>query len=104
VFDAFRAKNIAIAAYFSKPDWHCPWYWAEGMEKPVGSWRNPTYAPQEHPEVWEKYVEFTHNQMMELIEDYGRIHLDTGTWLNGVLGCFCMDTCRATYVRRQNGG
>lgn len=38
------------------------------------------------------------------IEDYRRIHLDTGTWLNGVLGCFCIDTCRATYVRRQNGG
>ena len=30
-FDAFRARGIAIAAYFSKPDWHCPWYWAEGM-------------------------------------------------------------------------
>ena len=39
----FRARGIAIAAYFSKPDWHCPWYWAEGMERPVGSWRNPTY-------------------------------------------------------------
>lgn len=80
VFDAFRAKGIAIAAYYSKPDWHCPWYWAEDMEKPVGYWRNPTYKPQEHPEVWEKFIEFTHNQMMELIENYGRIDI---LWLDG---------------------
>ncbi|MBQ6947531.1 MAG: alpha-L-fucosidase, partial [Clostridia bacterium] len=32
VFDAFRAEGLGIAAYFSKPDWHCPWYWAKGME------------------------------------------------------------------------
>lgn len=80
VFDAFRARGIAIAAYFSKPDWHCPWYWAEGMERPVGSWRNPTYVPGEHPEIWEKYVEFSHNQIMELLSDYGRIDI---LWLDG---------------------
>jgi len=80
VFDAFRREGIAIAAYFSKPDWHCPWYWAEGMDRPVGAWRNPTYDPKEHPEVWEKFIEFTHNQIMELIEDYGRIDV---LWLDG---------------------
>ena len=80
VFDAFRKEGIAIAAYFSKPDWHCPWYWAEGMDKPVGHWRNPTYDPKEHPEVWEKFVGFTHNQIMELVEDYGRIDV---LWLDG---------------------
>ena len=80
VFDAFRARDIAIAAYFSKPDWHCPWYWAEGMDRPVGATRNPTYDPKEHPEVWEKFVEFTHHQIMELMEDYGRIDI---LWLDG---------------------
>ena len=80
VFDAFREKGIAIAAYFSKPDWHCPWYWAEGMDQPVGSTRNPTYTPDEHPELWNQYVEFTHNQIMELIENYGRIDI---LWLDG---------------------
>ena len=80
VFDAFRKEGIAIAAYFSKPDWHCPWYWAKGMDKPVGHWRNPTYDPKEHPEVWEKFVGFTHNQIMELVEDYGRIDV---LWLDG---------------------
>ena len=80
VFDAFRDKGLAIAAYFSKPDWNCPWYWAKDMDKPWGFDHNPTYNPSEHPELWEKYVEFTHNQMMELIEEYGRIDV---LWLDG---------------------
>ncbi|MDO5325143.1 MAG: alpha-L-fucosidase [Clostridia bacterium] len=80
VFDAFRAKGIGIAAYFSKPDWHCPWYWAEGMEKPVAFNRNPTYDPKAHPEVWEQFVQYTHNQMMELVRDYGPIDI---LWLDG---------------------
>ena len=80
VFDAFRKKDIAIAAYFSKPDWNCPWYWAEGMERPVAYNRNPTYDIAKHPEIWEKFVEFTHNQIMELMEDYGRIDI---LWLDG---------------------
>ena len=80
VFDAFRNKGIAIGAYFSKPDWHCPWYWAEGMEHPIGFDRNPTYWPPHYPEVWNKFTEFVHNQVMELIEEYGRIDI---LWLDG---------------------
>ena len=80
VFDAFREEGLGIGAYFSKPDWHCPWYWAEGMEKPVGIDRNPTYDPAEHPELWNQFVEFTQNQMMELVEDYGPIDI---LWLDG---------------------
>lgn len=80
VFDAFRARGIGIAAYFSKPDWHCPWYWAEGMEKPVACDRNPTYDPKKHPEVWEQFVKFTHGQMMELVRDYGPLDI---LWLDG---------------------
>ena len=32
---------------------------------------------------------------------YYKIHLDTGSWSNGVLGCFCIDECRVVYVRRE---
>ena len=80
VFDAFRAQGLGIAAYFSKPDWHCPWYWAEGFAKKPAADRNPTYVPAEHPEVWEKYREFTWNQMMELVRDYGPVDI---LWLDG---------------------
>ncbi len=34
------------------------------------------------------------------IKDFYKIHLDTGAWNNGVIGCFCIDTLRATYIRR----
>lgn len=80
LFDAFRAQGLGIAAYFSKPDWHCPWYWAKDMARPVATNRNPTYDPAEHPELWEEYVRFTHGQMMELVERYGKID---ALWLDG---------------------
>ena len=34
------------------------------------------------------------------ISDYYTIALDTGTWSSGVLGCFCIDSCRAFYVSK----
>lgn len=80
VFDAFRAKGIGIAAYFSKPDWHCPWYWAPDMETPIGETRFPNYKLEEHPEIWERFIDFTHNQIMELIQEYGKIDI---LWLDG---------------------
>lgn len=80
LFDAFRARGIGIAAYFSKPDWHCPWYWAEGLDRPVAFDRNPTYDPLERPELWERFVRFTHAQIMELAERYGRLDV---LWLDG---------------------
>ena len=32
------------------------------------------------------------------ISDFYKIHLDTGAWCSGVLGCFCVDTLGAYYV------
>lgn len=84
VFEAFREKGIAIAAYFSKPDWNCPWYWAEGMERPVGHDRNPTYDIEQHPALWEKFAQFTRDQILELMRDYGRIDI---LWLDGGQVC-----------------
>ena len=34
------------------------------------------------------------------INDLYKIHLDTGAWSNGVLACFCVDTCKAYYVKK----
>lgn len=80
LFDAFRDEGLEIIPYFSKPDWHCPWYWAEGQAKPVAYNRNPTYDPQEKPELWEQFVAFTQAQMMELVVDLGPVK---GLWLDG---------------------
>lgn len=35
------------------------------------------------------------------IKDYIKIHLDTGVFTSGRLGCFCIDSCTAVYVERQ---
>ena len=34
------------------------------------------------------------------VSDFYKIHLDTGTWSNGVLGCFCVDTLETVYVTK----
>lgn len=33
--------------------------------------------------------------------DYVKVHLDTGTFTTGILGCFCIDNCRSYYVDRR---
>lgn len=82
VFDAFRTKDFMIGAYFSKPDWHCPWYWHPMYATPS---RYQNYNTKRHPDWWENYVKFTQNQLTELTTDYGHIDilwLDGG-WVNG---------------------
>ncbi len=76
-FNAFRAKEMAISLYFSKSDWHCPYYWTPG--KPALT-RNPNYDTHQHPEIWEKFVNYTHTQLRELLTDYGKIDM---LWLDG---------------------
>ena len=34
------------------------------------------------------------------VRDYAKIHLDTCTFISGVLGCFCIDNCKVYYVSR----
>ena len=34
------------------------------------------------------------------VRDYCKIQMDTGTWLHGVLGCFCIETLKAYYVKK----
>ena len=35
------------------------------------------------------------------IKDYIKVHLDTGTFTSGLLGCFCIDTCKAHFVTKN---
>jgi alpha-L-fucosidase len=76
VFDAFRAEGLAIGAYFSKSDWHSPYYWDPA--RPAMD-RNPNYDTSQEPERWEKFVQFAHAQMMELCANYETIDL---LWLD----------------------
>lgn len=77
IFEAFRAEGFWTGAYFSKPDWHNENYW-DPYFPPFD--RNVNYDPKLYPEKWEKYVQFTHNQLMELVTGYGKVDI---LWLDG---------------------
>ena len=77
IFSAFRKENFWIGAYFSKPDWHSDDYW---WNKFPPADRNPNYSIVKYPEKWNKFKEFTHNQLDELLSDYGRVDI---LWLDG---------------------
>lgn len=75
MFDAFREKGIGIGAYFSKADWHTPYYRTPEIEDPNPTTKGPMYDPKEDPERWEKFAQFTKNQVLELCRDYGKIDI-----------------------------
>ncbi|MDE5676633.1 alpha-L-fucosidase [Phocaeicola sp.] len=77
VFDAFRAKDFMIGCYFSKPDWHCKWFWNPYYATPN---RMQNYKRDQHPDWWKKYQDFTENQLTELMENYGKFDI---LWLDG---------------------
>lgn len=75
LFEAMRKKGLGIAPYFSKADWYIPYYWKPNTQRGSFMWRGPSYNPSEDPETWEKFVEFTHNQLIELATGYGKIDI-----------------------------
>lgn len=77
IFEAFRKEGLWIGAYFSKPDWHHPDYW-DPQFPPYD--RNPNYDLTKKPAKWESFVQFTHGQIMELMQNYGPIDI---LWLDG---------------------
>ncbi len=77
IFNEFREKDFLIGAYFSKPDWHSEYFWWNKFATPD---RNANYQIKKYPDRWQKFVEFTHNQIDELMTDYGKIDI---LWLDG---------------------
>jgi alpha-L-fucosidase len=77
IFDAFRAKDFGVGAYFSKPDWHSPDYWAPEWATPD---RNVNYRVDRYPERWERFKAYTRRQIEELMTGYGPVDI---LWLDG---------------------
>jgi alpha-L-fucosidase len=78
IFNSFRAEGFWTGAYFSKPDWHSENYWWPNFATPD---RNVNYDIKRYPERWEKFVQFTQGQIMELLGGvYGKIDI---LWLDG---------------------
>jgi alpha-L-fucosidase len=77
IFDVFRQQGFWIGAYFSKPDWHTDSYW---WKRYPASDRNPSYSIAKHPAQWQKFVDYTHTQINELMSNYGKVDI---LWLDG---------------------
>ncbi len=78
VFNAFRDKDFMIGCYFSKPDWHCEWFWNPYFATPN---RRINYKKERHPDWWKNYQDFTAGQLGELLGgDYGKFDI---LWLDG---------------------
>lgn len=77
VFTAFRKKGFMIGAYFSKPDWHSPDYWSPLWATPD---RCNNYDVRKHPELWDRFKNFTYSQIEELMTTLGPMDI---LWLDG---------------------
>ncbi|MEG1981591.1 MAG: alpha-L-fucosidase [Clostridia bacterium] len=79
-FDAFRAEDISCTAYFSKADWNNHDYWDPTFKVGEPTSRGANYNTAEMPEKWEKFVQFTQDQIMEVVNTCGPID---ALWFDG---------------------
>ena len=77
ILEAFRDKDFMVGTYFSKPDWHCDYYW---WRRYATGTRGVNYKIERHPARWEKFQQFTYNQIEELMTGYGKVDI---LWLDG---------------------
>ena len=48
----------------------------------------------------DKIIAYKRQDYVGDIRDYIKVHLDTCTFISGILGCFCVDNCKVYYVER----
>ncbi len=84
LFESGRKRGLAIATYFSKADWSCPDYWEDRLADGYDHGRNPSYKVKKNPEKWKRFVDFTRNQILELMTKFGRIDI---LWLDAGWVC-----------------
>lgn len=77
VLDASRKEGLAAGIYFSKPDWTTPDFWWPYYPPKD---RNPSYDITKHKDRWNRYVQYTQNQLNELTTNYGKVDI---LWLDG---------------------
>lgn len=95
LFDALRERGIRIGVYYSLSDWHHPDYpaftdqdrpypdehWPEaGMPEYAGSRVATDRFRRSSPEQWDRYLDYMHGQVRELLTNYGTIDL---LWFDG---------------------
>ena len=85
--DAFRNAGILVGFYFSLCDWHHADYPVALSPDRPNRQRTPQAVPpgtaasiDADPDRWERYVDFMHGQVRELLTNYGEIDL---LWFDG---------------------
>ncbi|MBI2297566.1 MAG: alpha-L-fucosidase [Armatimonadetes bacterium] len=63
--EAFREAGLRVGLYYSLADWRIPAYW-EG--------------PEHDPAGWDRFRDYVHTQVRELLSNYGRIDV---IWFDG---------------------
>lgn len=87
--DAFRAEGIKVGLYYSLLDWHHQHYPAyKDAFHPMRENKN-----YENGRDFEKYLEYMHNQVKELVSNYGKIDL---MWLDFSYGNICGEKWKAS--------
>jgi len=78
--EAFRSEGIKVGFYYSLLDWHHPDYTIDGLHplQPVSE-ANDDYAKLNKGKDWNKYKVYLHNQIKELLTNYGKIDI---LWLD----------------------
>lgn len=78
--EAFRAEGIKIGFYYSLIDWHHPDFTIDEMHplRPAGN-SDTAYARLNKGKDWSKYKAYLHNQIRELLTNYGKIDI---LWLD----------------------
>jgi alpha-L-fucosidase len=87
IVDAYTAEGISVYLYFSIIDWNHPGYISGGnINAPAvreafrsGEGINP-FATPEQEEKYKEFLEYTRNQLLELLERYPAIK---GLWFDG---------------------
>lgn len=101
VKDAFQKEGMGFGAYYSKPDWHSPYYWIPGKDADSSI---ANYNPLEKPDIWQKFNDFAHAQIKEICCDYGNLDilwLDGG-WVNASNNEFLDMNTIISDVRKEN--
>ncbi len=70
--DAFRAEGLKVGLYYSLIDWHHPDYPAYGDRQHP---ERDNVAFKDIPQNFDRYLEYMHGQVRELMTDYGKIDL-----------------------------
>lgn len=93
--EAFRAEGLRIGLYYSLLDWHHPDYPAYGdAHHPQRD--DPAYSRD--PQAFDRYVEYMHGQIRELLTNYGTIDI---MWFDFSYGEMTADKWKAAELMRM---